>query len=86
MKEHTEYKPTQAEMTLLLKGRLMGKLTSFPTTETGKYSIGTQAYRALSHLEVCRLKNHCGIKQCLRNGCIEKNLLLGGLNNKSAPY
>lgn len=35
MKEQAAFKPTQAEMTLLLKEILMGKLTSFPTIEMG---------------------------------------------------
>lgn len=37
MKEQAAFKPTQAEMTFLLKEILMGKLTSFPTIEMGIY-------------------------------------------------
>lgn len=60
-------KPTQAESTFLLKERLVGKLTSFPTTEMGIHCIGTQPDRGplliwrSSESSGVALSNTCGM-------------------------
>lgn len=66
--EHTELKPTQASA----ERETYGQTNKFSHNRDGKTLCRHTGILGQSHLEVCRLKNHCGIKQCLRNGCTEK--------------